>query len=311
MNQPLPLAFVGLDSDVARWLARYRPRRAGRELWDSIIGTFVMDAVVELAPARRPTAESYVWALRRFCQWGLEQGLDLDREVLLDPDTVERYCGSLTRHSQNTARSILRRIGPKLARRAPWLPPPAPIPHKRIAEPYTDQELATLVTDASRQSSPSRRRAAEAILGLGAGVGADGRWSMKVRGTDVIGTPDAVLVRLGPPKPRVVPVLARFDGTILRLAEEAGDAPLVGGAATTKNKASRAVARFESSPGRPRLSAARARSTWLLHHLRSGTRLRELASAAGFQNVASLDELLPLVPAMDEAAAARMLRGAR
>jgi hypothetical protein len=205
----------------------------------------------------------------------------------------------------------LRRIGPRLTTKAPWLPSPKRIPHKVIAEPYTDRELDALVTDASRQSSPSRRRAAEAILALGAGVGADGRCSMEVRGTDVIRTPDAVLVRLRRSSPRLVPVLARFEDIICRLAEEAGDEPLVGGIAAGKNKASRAVARFESGPGRPRLSASRARSTWLLHHLRSGTRLRELAAAAGFVNVSSLDELLPLVPAMDEVQATRMLRGAR
>src|SRR5437867_4623884 len=210
-------AYQRLDPDVARWLAHYRPRKAGRGLWESKIGSFVVDAVLELAPERRPTAESYVWALRGLCQWGLLHGVALDREILLDPANVERYCSGLDGPSQNTVRSILRRIGPKLTRKAPWLPPARRIGHKTIAPPYTDQELTALATDASRQSSRSRRRAAQAVLALGAGVGADGRWSMKVTGTDVTRTPEAVLVRLRPPSPRVVPAPARFAELIPRL----------------------------------------------------------------------------------------------
>jgi hypothetical protein len=132
---------------------------------------------------------------------------------------------------------------------------------------------------------------------------------MRVRGTDVIPTPAGVLVRVGPPNARTVPALADFEDDLLALAAEARDEPLVGGEARTKNKASRAVARFEAGPGRPKLSAARARSTWLLRHVRAGTRLPELAAAAGLRGVSVLNELLPLVPPLDEKDAIRMLRG--
>ncbi len=61
--------------------------------------------------------------------------------------------------------------------------------------------------------------------------------------------------------------------------------------------------------GHPKLSASRLRSTWLVTHLAMGTRLPELARAAGLQGVTVLSDLLPFVPAIDEATAVEMLRG--
>jgi hypothetical protein len=51
------------------------------------------------------------------------------------------------------------------------------------------------------------------------------------------------------------------------------------------------------------------RSTWLLVHLALGTRLPELARAAGLEGVTVLSDLLRFVPRLDEAEAADMLRG--
>jgi hypothetical protein len=281
-----------------------------REAWP-IVGPFVVAALVELAPQGRPQAESYAWALTGLACWGLKRGLIIDAEVLLHPDTVELYSTGkhLSVKSQNTARSILRRIGPRLTKKAPWQPTPKALKPLGIAPPYSNTDLAMLRTDAARQSSEARRRASRSILCLGAGVGLDGRWCMDVRGTHVIQLDELVVVDVGPPHPRRVAVLAEFEDELLELAAIAGEDFLVGGEARSKNKASRALARYDTGPGRPRLSASRARSTWLLHHLVIGTRLPELARAAGFKNVSSLDDLLPYVPLMDDDERLLMLRG--
>jgi hypothetical protein len=57
------------------------------------------------------------------------------------------------------------------------------------------------------------------------------------------------------------------------------------------------------------LSASRLRSTWLVTHLTMGTRLPELARAAGLGGVTVLSDLLAFVPTLDEAEAVVMLRG--
>ena len=92
------------------------------------------------------------------------------------------------------------------------------------------------------------------------------------------------------------------------LAATAGDEFLVGGYSMSRNRASSLIARLEVPPGHPRLSLPRLRSTWLLWHLNAGTRLPELAAAAGLQGVAMLSDLLGDVPPLPEGDARVMLR---
>ncbi len=77
----------------------------------------------------------------------------------------------------------------------------------------------------------------------------------------------------------------------------------------TRNRASDLVARLDTAPGCPRLSSSRLRSTWLVHHLTIGTRLPELAGAAGLVGVTVLTDLLSFVPRLPQSEALRQLRG--
>jgi len=108
-----------------------------------------------------------------------------------------------------------------------------------------------------------------------------------------------------------VPVLARWEHFILELAESAGDEFLVGGRSLAINRAGDLARKFVVGHGHPKLSAPRLRSTWLVHHLTIGTRLPELARAAGMAGVSVLSDLLPNVAPMAEEQAAVMLRGDR
>ena len=117
----------------------------------------------------------------------------------------------------------------------------------------------------------------------------------RVRADDVL-VDGAVLVRVGDPMARVVPVLARWESDVLELAATADDEFLVGGYSTSRNRASALTASLMVPPGHPKLSCARLRSTWLLWHLMAGTRLPELAGAAGLQGVTVLSDLLGRCP---------------
>jgi len=110
---------------------------------------------------------------------------------------------------------------------------------------------------------------------------------------------------------RVVPVLPRWESDVLELAATADHEFLVGGCSTSRNRASALTASLMVPSGHPKLSCARLRSTWLLWHLIAGTRLPELAAAAGLQGVTVLSDLLAKVPPMDERDAISMLRGER
>jgi hypothetical protein len=118
-----------------------------------------------------------------------------------------------------------------------------------------------------------------------------------------------VLVRVGEPAARIVPVLASWERDVLELAASAGDEFLVGGRSVARNRAGSLAASIVVALGHPRLSASRLRSTWLVTHLAMGTRLPELARAAGLQGVTVLSDLLPFVPSLDELEAISMLRG--
>jgi hypothetical protein len=251
--------------------------------------------------------------LLRLAQWATGEGIALDRELILDPDTVERFVvqGLVNERSASTYRAVLRRVGPLLTRRAPWEPRPVAIPRRQLASPYKADEVLTLMEDAVDQPSASRQRAAIALLVLGLGVGLDGRWATRVKAADLGRDGDAVTVVVGEPRPRTVVCLASMEEELLGLALTAGDAFLVGGHSNSKNRAGELAARLAVPTGHPRLSPARLRSTWLLWHLEAGTRLPELCRAAGLRGTQVLGDLLPYVEELCPDCTTQMLREAR
>ena len=299
----------GGESSALR-VATYEPRDLDPAVWKAVRG-FVTECADRLALGDWASATRTLRTLTRLSAWALEEGMALDPELILDPDTVERFVanGLAGERSRATYRAVLRRIGPLLTTRAPWEPPPPSVARRQVAAPYTVQDIELLRVDAVRQGTPHKRRAARALLALGAGAGLDGRWVIWVAAEDVIDDSFGLVVRVGGPAARAVPVLASWEEEIRELAATAAGEFLVGGHSRSRNRAGALTASLEVPPGHPRLSAARLRSTWLLWHLSVGTRLPELAAAAGLQSVTVLSDLLDNVPRMPEAEARRMLRG--
>jgi len=145
---------------------------------------------------------------------------------------------------------------------------------------------------------------------LGAGAGLDGRWVSLVAPHDVTTHNRTVLVCVGEPAARTVPVLAPFGREVLDLAATAGDEFLVGGRSTARGRAGSLAASLVVANGTPKFSASRLRSTWLVTHLTRGTRMPELARAAGMRGITVLSDLLDFVPPLDEDSAFDALRGA-
>jgi hypothetical protein len=295
---------------VADWLDDYRPQRIDRADWRAV-RPFVTKCVDALGLDGGAGSRRAIRVLALLAVWASREGLPLDTEVVLDPDTVERFIvvGIAHNQSRGTYRSVLRRVGPLLTTRAPWEARPATVARRQVAVPYSVSEIEGLTEDALAQPTAGRVRAARALLALGAGAGLDGRWIARVTADDVTSRGQAVLIRVGEPVARVVPVLARWQDEVLGLAASAGDACLVGYRSTSRNRASALAASIVVAHSHPKLSASRLRSTWLVTHLAMGTRLPELAQAAGLQGVTVLSDLLPFVPPMDQAAAVAMLRG--
>jgi hypothetical protein len=295
------------------------PRRdlsiASRPIVGSSSKTPIELFVEELAAlelVNRPADYRTKRLLVRLTQWATSQGIPLKRELIFDPDTIERFVEiALARdRSQATYRTVLRAVGPKVTKKAPWEPRPLAIPRRQIALPYVDQEIVMLWTAAKHQPTERTRRAAFAFLVLGLGAGLDGRWVSKVRAPDVASHKGAVSIAVRAPSPRAVVVRAIFENDVLELAKTAGSEFLVGGKSVSVNRTGHLVSSLVVPTGHPTLAPARLRSTWLLWHLTAGTRLPELCLAAGLQGPAMLGELLSLVPPLSSDQATKELRGA-
>ena len=300
------------DEGASGWLAAYRPLRIPSRDW-AAVRPFVLELATRLRLDRGAGAVRVVRVLARLAAWAVGEGLALDAEVVLDPDTVERgvAVGLAQDRSRATYRATLRRVGPLLTLKAPWEARPAAVARRQVVAPYTARELGGLRAAALAQPTPGRLRAGRALLALGAGAGLDGRWVARVGAHDVSLRDGVVLVRVGEPVARLVPVLASYEREVLDLAATAGCEFLVGGRSTSRNRAGSLAASLVVANGSARFSASRLRSTWLVAHLAMGTRLPELARAAGMHGVTVLSDLLAFVPALDDDEALDVLRGAR
>src|SRR5665213_2879601 len=148
---PTPNSMYGQPASIPVGLMKRRGRRSARS--SSPASTNCHFAVGQAAP------EPCVCCIG-LAAWALGEGIALDAELLLDPDTVERFVtqGLNGDHSRATYRAVLRRIGPLLTRRAPWEPRPALMARRQVARPYTTSEMETLIADAGYQSTQVRIR---------------------------------------------------------------------------------------------------------------------------------------------------------
>jgi hypothetical protein len=290
-----------------------RADRSHRESSGTPIGWFVAEIALDLGLDESPSALRTRRVVRRLVEWASREGMALERELIFDPDTVERFVdrGLAGERSRATYRAVLRRVAPRLTRHAAWEPRPAAVAWRQVAPPYGAAEVRILQRDAALQSTAPRRRSARALLALGLGAGLDGRWVARVSAEDVEGVGGVVFVRVAEPSARRVVVLAQWEREVLELAATAGDEFLVGGRSQSPRRTGHLVEQLHVPTGHPRLAPARLRSTWLVCHLAAGTRLPELCRAAGLRGATVLSDLLAEVAPLDEATAISMLRRGR
>jgi len=79
------------------------------------VAWFVDSLAAELGLNSSPADRRTRRLLWRLSEWATGEGLPLDREVILDPDTVERFVvvGLAKDRSRATYRAALRRVGPR------------------------------------------------------------------------------------------------------------------------------------------------------------------------------------------------------
>jgi hypothetical protein len=118
--------------DDGGWLASYRPMRIDPQTWMRV-RPFVIACADRLGLGGGAGSIRVVRVLARVAAWAAGEGLPLEADVVLDPDTVERFVavGLAGDRSRATYRATLRRVGPLLTKNAPWEATPATVARRK------------------------------------------------------------------------------------------------------------------------------------------------------------------------------------
>lgn len=261
---------------------------------------------------------SVVGRLAKECD---EQGLPMDRSVVLDRARIDRFlshgCRGLGTATRASYRSRLDIVAAALLggqNDGAW--PRAVIPAGDPLRPWDDAQAARVALWTSGARPESRRTRLQAALALSLGAGLRRRDLVLVRSGHVArhddGTVQVTVVADGADPGRTVVITAAWERQVLDAADRAGGNLLVAPdrTALTAHAFSNTIEKANrAAPAGDEFSVRRARSTWLVRHMAAGTPLPLLMEQAGLRTVEHLSDLLPYVPAVDPAAAAAFMRG--
>jgi integrase len=297
---------VGGFADGAAQVAAYAPRSLSAQA-----AGFVRMVVAEAAPDTHARAKALLFAAAKLARFGEQVGLELSPGVLLHPSVIERFIltgtGAVSPATRRTLRTNLRALA--LAVESHPQPAPATLARERAKAPYSEAEIAGYLALARAQSTRARQMRAGALVCLGAGAGIIASELRHLRGSDVMCRSGGVIVLVGGPRARSVPVLERYREPLLQSARFASERLIVGGRDPGRRNVSDALcAALSHDCSLPRLEPGRLRSTWLVACVdRVG--LKAFMQAAGIRCSQRLGDLVSYLPAVEEPAVVALLGG--
>ena len=267
-----------MNAEVAGYVMAWRPSSVPPEA-----AVFARAVVIRAAPGGRDRAKNLLWAAGKLAGYGIGLGLEPVPEVLLHPSVIERFAAhapgltGVTRRTLRTnLRFIARAVTPALA------PADAPLPRERAKAPYSPAQIAGYLALADAQPTAARRMRAAGLVCLGAGAGLIRADLRAVRGTDITRRSGGVIVKAGGPRPRAVPVLARYHEPLLAAAGFAGEHLVTGGTSPQRHNITNPLTcSLAGGSGLPRLEGSRLRATWLAE-------VAELLGLATFMHAAGI-----------------------
>jgi hypothetical protein len=294
-------------AEVAACIGRWRPSSVSPRS-----AAFARDVIIRVEPGGRERARNLLWAAGRLADFAASLGLDLEPEVVFHPSVIERFAraapglpGVARRTLRASQRFIARRVVPQLH------PADAPLPRERAKAPYGPAEIAGFLALAGAQPTAERRMRAAGLVCLGAGAGLIRAGLRDVRGQDVSARSGGLVVAVGGPRARVVPVLDRYHDRLLAAARFAGAGLICGGSDPgRRNITNPLVTALDGGTGLPRLDTSRLRATWLAETAeRPG--LATFMHAAGISCSQRLGDLVAGLQPGGDADAVRLLGGTR
>lgn len=278
----------------------YVPRGISANVWSEIEDE-VRAIVRDSNPGTSTTADHHMLGVARFLAWAHGQGRSRDPEALFTPDTVEFYiataCDHLSPESRGTRRSVLRTVGRRITRRAPWEPPtpkyPTSVPHP----PYSQDQCRWLVECVAEQSTPRRTRVLQCGLGLGLGAGLAPSEIAWLTTSCITDSSHGCLAIVLPD--RVVPVRNTYAPLLRALRDD-----LRPGSFLLRDRKVQRVEDMSNMiascvvPGELRpLTVTRMRLTWAFHALCAPIPLPAVMAAYGARTLKFTDRLLPYLVA--------------
>lgn len=291
------------DGEVAAFVRMYTPQ-IDPEVW-ARIGDFCTQVVLDAAPSHSASASRWIQAVGALTEWCTESaGMNLDRERILDPNTIERYTRSrteLSKTSRATLRSVLLHISMRILGERPAPFTYSTYGRSRGSAPYSEEELAAVRSFVDGEPTANRRANLLGLVALAGGAGLNPGEVLAVKAQHIEHRSEGWLVRVQGVNARTVPFLSDFDDLIARSLEQrpAGYLVLPGRTTRTSKTLHQAVDASTGQGLRP--SAQRLRSTWLVTMLDARVPFPLLLAAAGLKTLGSLDRYLTYADHQDAA----------
>jgi len=273
-----------VERAVSEAIAGYAPLRMDPKLWTRV-EEFVRDAVGRAEPGAVYEARRLMNVVAQLAAWADRCGLALVPEVVLHPDTIDRFareaCGHLQSGTQGNYRTMLREVGAALLGPEVYPLRPLPLWRSELVRPYSPSEQAELLSWCRGLTTTRLRDNIAVLLAVGLGAGLTSDEVCLLRGEDIVRDARGVIVRVIRGPGREVPVLRRWEDQVAAIGARAGSEPVFLPQITvTKRKVANFVSRCPKGDA-PNLNMVRLRVTWLVHHISAGTNVVVLTKASG------------------------------
>lgn len=269
---------------VAEAIERFTPTRVPPEIWTAIEDP-VRQWVRTAEPVDPQRARSMLNVVVQIAHWVALAGEPLDAEVVLHPNTIDRFVRdphlSLTKQTRSTYRGYLRTVGRAVLGPAQYPPRPVSLIPDEQGRGYSPEDITAIHSWIRGRPTAETRRNATVLLALGLGAGLQSNEMARLVGTDVVRDNDGVLVNIVGKNERAVPVTERYEDTLFELATEVGERPIFRPDRTTVTR--HHIPNFLENckrQGSPAFSVQRLRTTWIVTHLEAGVPTPALSVAA-------------------------------
>ena len=267
--------------------------------WPRSATDFTLAAVADTVNALPYDTADLNSAATRLVSWCWETaGFPLERHIVFHRDTIARFisvgCPGLKAASRGNLRSQLLRMSEILSQPAPRrlkaLPPSDP------SAPYSAEELVSLRSWASGQSTAGRRANAAVLLALGAGAGLSASEIGELRVADIQVDELGVVVNVTGSRARSVPVLREWEESLVARVASL-DPEQFAFRENHRTFYPNLISNFvdRGNPSRVRLTTQRLRATWIVGHLEAGTPVAVLMKAAGVESLEAFTRYIQFV----------------